>query len=135
MKSYVSAAWSAENRRQVRSVQLYRWLDNMQALALEMLHETNTDIFREIGDQGLSIANIEAHMSEDCFPALFLWHLLQIRATFEQAHVTDAGAALSRLFDLITGRLCIEDDTGRRLKQFFSSKALPGGISPLYPRN
>ncbi len=133
MKSYVSAAWSAENRRQVRSVQLYRWLDDMQALALEMLHETHTDLFREIGDQGLSIDIIEAHMSEDCFPALFLWHLLQIRATFEQPHVTDAGATLSRLFDLITGRLCIEDDTGRRLKQFFSSKALPGGISPLYP--
>jgi len=133
MRSYISAAWSAENRRQVRSVQLYRWLDDLQALALEMLREVDADFWGEINKQGLSIAIIEAHMTDDCFPALFLWHLLEIRATIEQPHVTDASAAFSRLFDLIIGRICIEDEISHRLKQYFRGKALPGGIAPIRP--
>ncbi|NQV20186.1 MAG: hypothetical protein HQ511_02085 [Rhodospirillales bacterium] len=132
MRSYISAAWSAENRRQVRSIQLYRWLDGLQTLALDLAHETDPYLTEQIREEGLSVATIERHMKEDCFPALLLWNLLQIRISIEQTHATDVGAAFSRFMDLIASRMVLNDDEiSRRLRDYFSKGTVQGAVVTL----
>lgn len=134
MRSNINAAWSAENRRQVRSVQLYRWLDGLQVLAHGLLRTTDPDLSAILDTEGLSIAVLEAHMTEGCFPALLLWHLLQTRSTLEQNHATDVGAAFSRLLQIIAAQLCdVDAPAAPRLLEFFSKSPGFGGVSSLHP--
>lgn len=121
MRSNISAAWSAENRRQVRSVHLYQWLDVLQTLAIDLLTVADPHLLEQIEREGLSLSTIEHHMKTDCFAALLLWHLLQARMSIEQIQVIDVGSAFSRLMDLIGGRIALPDDEiGRRLRAHFS---------------
>jgi hypothetical protein len=134
MRSNINAAWSAENRRQVRSVQLYRWLDDLQALAHELLRKSDPHLATVLSAEGMSVATLEAHMPQDCFPALLLWHLLQTRSTFEQNHVTDVGAAFSRLLQMIAAQMCdVDAPEVPHLQEFFSKSPGFGGVSSLRP--
>jgi len=121
MRSYINAAWSAENRRQIRSVRLYQWLDRLQDLALELLEDGDPELSAAIKADGLSVATLENNMREDSFPALLLWNLLQARMSIEQTHVTDVGAAFCRLLEVIVARISETDDSiSGRLKSHFS---------------
>lgn len=132
MRSCISAAWSAENRRQVRSIQLYRWLDDLQTLALDLAKETDPYLMGKIREEGLSVATIERHMKENFFPTPLLWNLLQIGSSIEQTHTTDVGAAFCRLMDLIGGRLILNDDEiSRRLRDYFSNNTAQGAVVTL----
>lgn len=132
MRSNISAAWSAENRRQVRSLHLYQWLDGLQALALDLLPESDPDLVEIIKQDGLSISTLEHHMKSDCFAGLLLWHLLQARTSIEQIHVIDVAAAFSRLTDLISGRIAqFDDDISRRLKVHFAGKDVQDRVTAL----